>query len=75
MALTKSVEIIGEAARRLPAETRDSHPEITWDDIIGTRNRLTHAYHEVNIDTLWQAVSEDLPVLINQLENIIESGK
>ena len=71
LALTKSIEIIGEAASHLPSATRDSHPEFAWGDIIGMRNRLIHAYYEVNIDTLWPTLTEDLPTLIQELENIL----
>jgi uncharacterized protein with HEPN domain len=68
LALMKSVEIIGEAAGKLSAGFRDEHAAIPWDRIIGMRNRLIHAYYDINRDILWQTVVEDLPALIQQLE-------
>ncbi len=70
LALMKSVEIIGEAADKLSDRFRDEHTAIPWDRIIGMRNRLIHAYYDINRDILWQTVVEDLPSLIQQLEAV-----
>ena len=72
LALVRLVEIIGEAASKVTAETQNRHPEIPWSDIIATRNRLIHAYEAVNLDILWAIVSADLPPLITQLQRAIE---
>jgi uncharacterized protein with HEPN domain len=68
LALMKSVENIGEAAGKLSNRFREEHAAIPWDRIIGMRNRLIHAYYDINRDILWQTVAEDLPPLIQQLE-------
>jgi uncharacterized protein with HEPN domain len=68
LALMKSVENIGEAAGKLSDRFRDEHATIPWDRIIGMRNRLIHAYCDINRDILWQTVVEDLPFPIQQLE-------
>jgi uncharacterized protein with HEPN domain len=68
LALMKSVENIGEAAGKLSDGFREAHAEVPWDRIIGMRNRLIHAYYDINRDILWQTVIEDLPPLIRQLE-------
>ena len=52
LALVKAVEIIGEAAYRLSPQARESLPEMPWDDIIGMRHRLVHAYFDINLDVL-----------------------
>ena len=67
----KEVEIIGEAAYQLTKETRASIPGMPWEDIIGMRHRLMHAYFDINLDILWQTVMEDLPVLARLLESNI----
>ncbi len=64
LSLVKCIEIIGEAASRLSKECRKMYPQIPWSDIIGMRNRLIHAYYDVNLDVLWQTVMEDIPPLI-----------
>ena len=75
LALVKCIEIIGEAASSISKRSREELPHIPWTDIIAMRNRLIHAYFEINLDILWKTVSEDLPPLISELENIIPSGK
>jgi len=68
LALTRLVEIIGEAAKNVSTETRAHLPEVPWRAIAGTRDRLVHAYFDVDHDRLWQIVSVDLPALVAQLE-------
>ncbi len=68
LALMKSVENIGEAAGKASDEFREAHSAIPWERIIGMRNRLIHAYYDINRNILWQTVVEDLPPLIRQLE-------
>ncbi|MEJ5378212.1 MAG: HepT-like ribonuclease domain-containing protein [bacterium] len=67
LALVKDIEIIGEAAHQTSDETRAKLPEIPWDDIIGMRHRLVHAYFDINLDILWQTVQNDLPPLVERL--------
>jgi uncharacterized protein with HEPN domain len=63
-AVIRPLEIIGEAARRISQDTRDAHPEIPWEQMIGMRNRLIHEYFRVNLTTVWETVQNDLPSLI-----------
>ncbi len=71
LALVKLVEIIGEAATSVANERRRNLPQISWANIIGMRNRLIHAYYDINLDILWKTVTEDLPPLIAELEKIV----
>jgi uncharacterized protein with HEPN domain len=73
LALMKSIEIIGEAATKITKECQEDLPQIPWPNIIGMRNRLIHAYFDVNLEILWKTVTEDLPVLIDELEKILPS--
>jgi uncharacterized protein with HEPN domain len=68
LALVHLVELVGEAANRVPREIRDTLPGIPWAQIVGMRNRLIHGYDFVDYDILWQTLIEDLPVLIRALE-------
>ena len=54
LSLVKAIEIVGEAATQVNEETRANLPEIPWDDVIGMRHRLVHAYFDVNLDIVWQ---------------------
>ena len=74
LALTRLVEIIGEAANRVSPTTQQRHPNITWRQIIGTRNRLVHDYNNVNLDILWKIIRNELPPLIDQLKAITGEG-
>jgi len=71
LSLVKEVEIIGEAAYQLSQEARASMPEAPWEDIIGMRHRLVHAYFNINLDILWQTIEKDLPALIPVLEALV----
>ena len=73
LALVRLVEIIGEAAARVPREEWSSYPEIPWSQIISLSNRLIHGYNSVDFDILWQIVTGDLPSLIATLEKILAS--
>lgn len=66
-ALVKDIEIIGEAASRVADETRVARPGIPWAAIIATRNRLIHAYFDINLDVVWETVVDDLPALEKRL--------
>lgn len=71
LALIKDIEIVGEAASRVSKETQQATPEIPWASITGMRNRLIHAYFDINLDILWQTVSTDLPELAKVLAEAI----
>ena len=70
-AVMQPLEIIGEAARRVSQQTRDAHPEIRWEEMIGMRNRLIHEYFRVNLKTVWDTVHNDLPSLIALIEPLV----
>ena len=60
-ALVRAVEIIGEAASRVTPETRSASPNVPWPAIVAMRNRLIHAYYDIDGDILWKAVTEEVP--------------
>ena len=71
LSLVKSIEIVGEAASRVTVETRQEYPAIPWADVVAMRNRLIHAYFDVDLDRVWDTVVSDLPPLIAQLDAIL----
>jgi len=73
LALVRLLEIIGEAANRVPATDRERYAQVPWEQIIGLRHRLIHAYDRVDFDILWQIVTCDLPPLVAELEKILAS--
>ncbi|HAK96477.1 MAG TPA: hypothetical protein DCM87_16180 [Planctomycetes bacterium] len=71
LALLKCIEIIGEAAARVSEATRARHPRVPWADVIGMRNRLVHAYFDIDLSLLWNTVRVDVPLLIEVLGGIV----
>ena len=74
LALTRLVEIIGEAANRVSQAARREYPKIPWSQIIAMRNRLVHGYDIIDLDLLWDTVANDLPPLITALKEIVEEA-
>ncbi|HVX18263.1 MAG TPA: HepT-like ribonuclease domain-containing protein [Acidimicrobiales bacterium] len=66
-ALTKLVEIVGEAAKQVTPATRRELPGVPWASAARMRDRLVHHYFDINLDVLWSTVTEDLPALIAAL--------
>jgi len=70
-ALVRAVEIVGEAAGRVSAETRATAPGVPLSLIVATRNRLIHAYFDVDRDILWRTATEELPTLLPTLRALL----
>jgi len=68
----RNLEIIGEAARHVPAEVRAQHSDLPWVEMLTMRNIVIHEYHGVNLRIIWQTVKEDLPPLLPRLKRILE---
>jgi uncharacterized protein with HEPN domain len=68
-ALVRAVEIVGEAAGKMSADARAELPEVPWVAVVGMRNRLVHAYFDIDPDILWATVTQALPELLAQLKS------
>jgi len=67
-----AIAVIGEAGANITAEYRAGHPEVPWREIIGMRNRLVHAYFDINVALIWKTVQEVIPPFITTLERLVE---
>lgn len=75
LALVRLLEIVGEAAGKIPTEDRARYADVPWNAIVGLRNRLIHGYDSVDFDILWHIVTDDLPGLIATLESIVSEDR
>ncbi|MEW5977426.1 MAG: DUF86 domain-containing protein [Acidobacteriota bacterium] len=61
--VVRNLEIIGEAANRIPESFTAQHPEIEWRRIVGLRNRIVHDYFGLDLEIIWEILQKELPVL------------
>ena len=70
-ALVRAVEVLGEAAAKVSPEARAEAASVPWPQIVAMRNRLIHAYFDVNRDMLWKTAIEEIPALLPALRKLI----
>jgi uncharacterized protein with HEPN domain len=70
-AITRLVQIVGEAARRVSSERRAQIPEVPWVKVVGMRHRVVHDYTNVNIRVVRRVLRRDLPDLVRTIEPIV----
>lgn len=67
LALTKLVEIVGEAAKQVTPATQQEYPRVQWSAAAKMRDRLVHHYFDIDLDVLWITIQDDLPALLAAL--------
>jgi len=73
LSIVRLLEILGEAAKNVSEQCREEQPSIQWRQIAGTRDRLIHGYFDVDLNIVWKIVSDDLPLLVTELEKALSN--
>ncbi|MDQ7839649.1 MAG: DUF86 domain-containing protein [bacterium] len=70
-AVIRALELVGEAAKKVPASVRKRHPDVPWQAAAGLRDKLIHDYFGVNLEVVWQTIREDLPGFKAAIVNVL----
>lgn len=71
-AVTRAIEIIGEATKNIPDLLRKKYPQVPWKDMAGMRDKLIHEYFGIDVDVLWKTVTQDIPQLKALIQKVID---
>lgn len=74
-AVVRSLEVIGEAVKKIPEDFKDEFKEIEWKDVAGMRDKLIHEYFGIDYEIVWKTLKEDIPWLKEVTEKILEEIK
>jgi len=72
-AVVRSVEVIGEAVKKIPKTLRDKYPDIPWKKMAGMRDKLVHEYFGIDIEIMWKVAKDEIPSLKPSIQNILKS--
>ena len=70
-AFERVMELVGECAKRVPAELREKYPDVPWRQIAGMRDVISHAYEDLAYEILWSAAEKDFPKLRQEVERMV----
>jgi uncharacterized protein with HEPN domain len=72
-AVIRNLEVIGEAANKIPEQIKEKYDNVPWDEMYLARNKISHEYFGIDYDIIWDIISNHLPGNRIQIQNIIDS--
>jgi len=72
-AIIRSLEVLGEAAKKLPEEIRKKYPDVPWKRMAGMRDKLIHEYSGVDLEIIWKTIKEDIPSLEHSIKKMLKN--
>ena len=74
-AVVRNLEVIGEASKNVPENVKARYQNVYWKGVVGLRNRIIHEYFGVDLKIIWYIAKEELPMLMKQMEQILEKDE
>ncbi|QTN28827.1 DUF86 domain-containing protein [Rhodoferax sp. AJA081-3] len=74
-AVIRAIEVLGEAANKVSEAVRAANPNIPWKAIVGMRNRLIHAYFDVNTDMVWETLQVEIPTVLADIQKLLDQSQ
>jgi len=74
-AVIRAFEIIGESTKETPDEVKDKYTDLPWKEMLGMRDKLTHAYFGVNLEVVWKTIQQEIPLLKTLIQKVINEEK
>jgi len=71
-AVVRSIEVIGEASKRIPRSLKAKYKEVPWREMAGMRDKLIHEYFGVDVEILWKTAKDDIPPLKQVIQNMMK---
>jgi uncharacterized protein with HEPN domain len=71
-AVVRSLEVLGEAAKRIPDDLRAEAPDVPWKRMAGMRDKLIHEYSGVDLNIVWTVIKEELPPVRHMIERFLK---
>lgn len=71
-AVIRNIEIVGEAASKIPQEARGKILQVPWKEVVAMRNKVIHEYFDINIPIVWETVQNDIPILQKNIQKALK---